>query len=210
MMKETFQLSLDLTQFSPQIQQELLRLLAQNGGMLPFRATLVEKSVESVFVIDRKNVTIPANKSNTLVKLTDVKGSFESFFISTDNPDLLVNIQLFGLRMTVHKPPEFSANRLLRWGMGLSPGDVKQNPDGSYPDPSGKPNNVLPYLLRYRPATTVTDILGEKEAIYTMAYTPSPSHAFLEGVEITLTNPTNKDAMIYDLLGMIHLIVESQ
>lgn len=180
----------------------------RHDNPLPFSATLVEKSVESTIMIKGQNTIVPSNSKLELVNEEGRMGSFESFIISTDKPSLEVHIELYGHNKTVHTVPYFSANRLLKFGLGLSVGEVQENPDGSYPDISGKPNPILPYLLRYKPQTTIPNMLGETDPVFVMAYTPSPPHTFTEGVRVWLENNWHSDALIYEMLGMIHFIVE--
>lgn len=176
---------------------------------LPYTAITIEKATENVFNITLQNEVIQARQSKLIVKLEDVIGSFESCVIHTDNPDLLVDIELYGEGHSVHRPPLFSANLLLQLGLGLSAGEVKQNPDGTYPDPAGRPHNTMPYLIRYRPTVNIPDILGDTSARYTMVYAPSPPHTFTYGAKVALINKTDSDAKIYLMLGMIHYFSRS-
>lgn len=181
-------------------EQQLIALLnrALGNGNGKFEPLDVHSMTQPFFwdIQIRRNLTLMAGKEEILKKRE--KGEMGRVWfgtVGTTQNTVSPKITVFGERDTAWEIPPFTPRELLIAGLGLAPGDVKLNPDGTSPDPHGEPNPSVFWLSRWK-NTLEADVLGIPGTIFGMMYTPSPPLDYSNGVEVRLKNTGNSNATI--------------
>ncbi|MEM4323582.1 MAG: hypothetical protein QXO37_06970 [Candidatus Nitrosocaldaceae archaeon] len=112
--------------------------------------------------------------------------------LSSDNAIITIKVKVESKEYVFSFTPKW----LLQNGLGLTPSQVSQNPDGSYRDEKGIAEHYLPYLLRYRPSTSVPDITGDTLSRFVVGFSPLVSPTYSETL-ITIYNPLNSNITLY-------------
>ena len=119
------------------------------------------------------NIDIIKNDRYEIVD-EDGPGQVVAFECATDNPDLIVEISVYGDNVSVKRiVNNFTMNELLRLGRGLTPGEVELNPDGRSKDPPGRQDDQYPWLSRWKTDSSPDKPTGSDKKYIVCRFTPS-------------------------------------
>lgn len=139
-------------------------------------------------------------------------GVILAYEVSTDNPKLALQVQIFGdisQRLKPYNINKFTMNDLLSQGRGLTPGEIEDLPSSQSPDPIGRESPIFPYLARWK-TDSFADILGEERVKIVSRYNPTQKVPYNRIVARLVNTDTTTNAFIYDLLIIRVVFLDTQ
>lgn len=118
-------------------------------------------------------------------------GELLGFIFTTNNPNMIIEVVLSGDNDTYYTLNQISVADMVGQGRGMSGGDAANLPSGESQDVTGIPNNVYPYVSRYK-NSTFPDFAGSIEPVFAITYAPSQPIGYT-GLSIRVRNndPSN-------------------
>lgn len=113
-------------------------------------------------------------------------GELLGFIFTTDNPNMIIEVVLSGDNETYYTLNDSSVADMVAQGRGISPGDATNLPSGESKDVIGIPNNVFPYVSRYK-NSVFPDFAGSIIPAFGVMYTPSQPAGYT-GVSVRVRN----------------------
>ncbi len=151
--------------------------------------------------------TIPAGTTYELFNETQ-NGALQAFEISTDLPDIILQIYIYADNPTViNYINNFQMHELLSLGRGLTPGEVEDLPNNRTQDIPGRPSNVYPYLARFK-LDTIPDFtssfasnnqFNSSAPVIVLRFEPSAEVAYKQIVANIINTNTVTDATVITL-----------
>jgi hypothetical protein len=135
-------------------------------------------------------------------------GALEGFEITTDLPDVILQIYYYADNPTViNYVNNFQMHELLSLGRGLTPGEVAVLPNGQSQDIPGRPSSKFPYLARFK-LDSIPDFTSQfvsnsnfnsSAPVIVLKYEPSPELAYKRIVGNIINTNSSEDATIITL-----------
>ena len=116
-------------------------------------------------------ITIGAGARYTIFAQSEY-GDLIGFLVELTNPNMVVEVAISGDNDTYYILNDLSVAEMVVQGRGFGGGDVVNLPSGQAQDGTCVPNNVYPYVSRYK-NDSVADFAGTATPLFAVMYTPS-------------------------------------
>ena len=136
------------------------------------------------------------------------EGTLESYQVHLDSRHQQISVELYTDGGTKYSVQLFNPQNLLRYGWGLTPGDVALI-GGISPDRHGTPNGVHPWLSRYKD-TGESDYTNQTGRWYSVCYTPNNPPEYTHRIRFAIKNPRTDDVKLRELVVNRRVYIQTQ
>lgn len=141
----------------------------------------------------------PNNSYNIVDTAGEDPGELQGFRITTNLPDLIMRVIVYGDSPTPDVINNFTMSQLLSRGAGLTPGDAETTSNGHSKDPTGQQNGLYPWIARYKD-DLLPDYLGYEDRVIVLMYTPTIYDRYSRIVVDLVNTNDSASALVQDIL----------
>ena len=149
--------------------------------------------------IEDNDIPLGAQEQHTIINYPEEKGELLGIMLAVDNPNLVPSLQCW---QDGDEPDILNDLRIvdmLKYGMGMTPGEAETLASGRSQDHIGQPDPVFFYIKRYK-EDQLADYLGDTTRTYSVFYTPSQPYKY-KGISFSVKNTsTAEDANIKQVI----------
>ncbi len=125
----------------------------------------------------------------------------------TSSPLITVEIVIYGVGNSPNIINDYSINKMVSLGRGLTPGDVEILPGGRSKDTTGLPLQYYPYVARYK-SDTLVDFMLESRQTYVFRYEPSVPLTY-SSIIINVKNTSTESNKTVDSVNIHRRVYEN-
>ena len=143
----------------------------------PTTTTFVSPALPDTYTVARyvmysTNMVTVAPSSRFKLFAQSEYGDLLGFIFELTNPNAVVEVAISGDNDTFYLLNDLSVAEMVSQGRGVGAGDATNLPSGQAQDVQCTPNNVFPYVSRYK-NDNVADFTGNPSPLFAVMYTPS-------------------------------------
>lgn len=125
----------------------------------------------------------------------------------TSSPLITIEIVIYGVGNSPNIINDYSINKMVSLGRGLTPGDVEILPGGRSKDTTGLPLRYYPYIARYK-SDTLVDFMLESRQTYVFRYEPSVPLTY-SSIIINVKNTSTESNKTVDSVNIHRRVYEN-
>lgn len=149
--------------------------------------------------VEDNDIPLGAQESHRIIDYPDEKGELLGIMLVVNNPNVVPDLQCWHEGDESDVINDLRISDMLKYGMGMTPGEAETLASGRSQDHIGQPDPVFFYIKRYK-EDQLADYLGDTTRTYSVFYTPTQPYKY-SGIAFYVKNTsTSEDAIIKQVI----------
>jgi hypothetical protein len=149
--------------------------------------------------VEDNDIPLAAQESHRIIDYPDETGELLGIMLVVNNPNIVPDLQCWHEGDESDVINDLRIVDMLKYGMGMTPGEAETVASGRSQDPLGQPDPQFFYIVRYK-EDQLADYLGDATRTYSVKFTPQPPYKY-NGIAFYVKNTsTGEDAIIKQVI----------
>lgn len=161
--------------------------------------TLREEIALHDTTVEDNDIPLAAQESHRIIDYPEEEGELLGVMLVVNNPNIVPDLQCWHEGNESDVINDLRISDMLKFGMGMTPGEAETLASGRSQDHIGQPDPVFFYIKRYK-EDQLADYLGDTTRTYSVFYTPTQPYKY-SGIAFYVKNTsTGEDAIIKQVI----------